>query len=585
MTRNTPSIRISQHSGQRSSSDFHDAPPGVASIALPMAIPRAREAVPPPLPPPQYIPEISPGRDPGWQWANDPSASDFARPASVRPGSSLLGGFHKSTSQERNTDGRVDDYARRTSSTSTITPPRDVEMANSQSGEESNSRPQSDYRLQSERRLERPLFEGSSHAYDKQMLGRIGGPNTPSKSLSGSSVQDAAMSDRERRNSLLPALGQSQDSTRWLPSMSSSGAISPHVWEGSHTRHNSVQSERFYEANTQDDFPMDDAQPAREDVFGNFKIGAKRRASSPPRDLQQREDRHSLGSASHLSESQRRANQQLSRDGPPPRFHPNHASVSSVSSYGGQRHGSLGSSLGIASVTSSATSFASGVVSPLAASAMDAEGSIQSLSSHQRTASESTQTDKRSPDHSHSRQGSRSQTGLFVCECCPRKFKKFDTEEQLRAHESEKQYGCLYCSNRFKNKNEAERHQNSLHLRRHSWSCAALAGYEAAFHPAKSANDADTCGYCGEEFTKPADWKDRIQHLQNNHKFGQCNQTKKFFRADHFRQHLKHSHDGTSGKWTNELENACMKDEPPPAKLADAVPPFTPTNEYPNQRA
>lgn len=48
------------------------------------------------------------------------------------------------------------------------------------------------------------------------------------------------------------------------------------------------------------------------------------------------------------------------------------------------------------------------------------------------------------------------------------------------------------------------------------------------------------------------------------HKFGECNNAKKFFRADHFRQHLKHSHAGTSGKWTNILENACMKDEIPP---------------------
>lgn len=46
------------------------------------------------------------------------------------------------------------------------------------------------------------------------------------------------------------------------------------------------------------------------------------------------------------------------------------------------------------------------------------------------------------------------------------------------------------------------------------------------------------------------------------HKFGECNNVKKFYRADHFRQHLKHSHAGTSGKWTNILENACMKEEP-----------------------
>jgi hypothetical protein len=134
----------------------------------------------------------------------------------------------------------------------------------------------------------------------------------------------------------------------------------------------------------------------------------------------------------------------------------------------------------------------------------------------------------------------------------------------------EKQYKCLYCTNRFKNKNEAERHQNSLHLRRHSWSCAAISGYEAAFYPSTSPTSqtsngpsGDACGYCGEEFSNfPRDWEARTEHLTNIHKFGECNQTKKFFRADHFRQHLKHSHAGTSGKWTNMLENACMKDEP-----------------------
>jgi len=162
--------------------------------------------------------------------------------------------------------------------------------------------------------------------------------------------------------------------------------------------------------------------------------------------------------------------------------------------------------------------------------------------------------------------------GLFICECCPKKPKKFDSEDELRIHELEKQYTCAYCSNRFKNKNEAERHQNSLHLRRHSWSCAALAGVEAAFHPSSARPAiADVCGYCGDEFPNPADWKARSEHLNHLHKFGECNQAKKFFRADHFRQHLKHSHAGTSGKWTNMLENACMKDEPPPKERVSSV--------------
>ncbi|KAJ0346266.1 hypothetical protein COL154_008422 [Colletotrichum chrysophilum] len=174
--------------------------------------------------------------------------------------------------------------------------------------------------------------------------------------------------------------------------------------------------------------------------------------------------------------------------------------------------------------------------------------------------------------------GSAKISGFFMCDCCPKKPKKFETAEELHAHEAEKQYECSFCGNRFKNKNEAERHQNSLHVRRHSWSCSALHSYDRAFHGSTNRpGEADTCGYCGEEFprngrgpgaTAPRhatdqDWEERIRHLQEVHKFRECNASKKFFRADHFRQHLKHSHAGTSGKWTNMLENACMLDEDP----------------------
>ncbi|KAJ2907158.1 uncharacterized protein MKZ38_007673 [Zalerion maritima] len=165
--------------------------------------------------------------------------------------------------------------------------------------------------------------------------------------------------------------------------------------------------------------------------------------------------------------------------------------------------------------------------------------------------------------------------GFFMCDCCPKKPKKFETEDELRSHEAEKQYECSFCGNRFKNKNEAERHQNSLHVRRHSWSCSALSHYDRAFHDSTAhPGEADVCGYCGEEFTRNGgqgrmrqatdqDWDDRIRHLQEVHKFRECNSAKKFYRADHFRQHLKHSHAGTSGKWTNMLENACMMEEDP----------------------
>ncbi|KAF4968702.1 hypothetical protein FZEAL_10350 [Fusarium zealandicum] len=179
--------------------------------------------------------------------------------------------------------------------------------------------------------------------------------------------------------------------------------------------------------------------------------------------------------------------------------------------------------------------------------------------------------------------GSKVHCGFFMCECCPKKPKRFETREELNAHEAEKQYECSFCGNRFKNKNEAERHQNSLHVRRHSWSCSALSGYDKAFHDSTNRpGEADACGYCGDEFPRSGrgpgsgalsggnaprhatdqDWDERIRHLQEVHKFRECNSSKKFYRADHFRQHLKHSHAGTSGKWTNMLENASTQARP-----------------------
>lgn len=139
------------------------------------------------------------------------------------------------------------------------------------------------------------------------------------------------------------------------------------------------------------------------------------------------------------------------------------------------------------------------------------------------------------------------------------------TKQRGRQHESEKQYTCAYCNNRFKNKNEAERHQNSLHLRKHSWSCSAISSPQAAFHSSNtngSSSSHDACGFCGQEFPNTEiDWSDRFAHLASEHRFGECNLSKKFYRADHFRQHLKHSHGGKSGKWTNILEANCLREE------------------------
>jgi hypothetical protein len=142
----TPSIRISQpqrYASPPSSSSFQP------DLASPMPIPNVQDAVPPALPPPTHIPDITSGQDPGWQWGNDPTSTDFGRSAPVKPGSSLLGGGlisppHKELEHVQN--GSMDD-GRRGSSLATITAStRDHEMLDaqqSQSDEEGASRSRS----------------------------------------------------------------------------------------------------------------------------------------------------------------------------------------------------------------------------------------------------------------------------------------------------------------------------------------------------------------------------------------------------------------------------------------------------------
>lgn len=181
-----------------------------------------------------------------------------------------------------------------------------------------------------------------------------------------------------------------------------------------------------------------------DDMQLGLGAGTKRRASSPPRDGL-REERSSVSSASGQSNLyHRRSMHQLpNRGSPVSRFHPNHSSVSSASSLG-PRHGSLGSSLGVSSVPSSATSYGSGRLSPNALSpAAEPEHrvgtphiSAKALpSTHQRTFSESTQAARKPSTDSgpHSRHSSLSQMqGVYICECCPKKPKKFDTQDELR---------------------------------------------------------------------------------------------------------------------------------------------------------
>ncbi|KAL1888705.1 hypothetical protein Cpir12675_006070 [Ceratocystis pirilliformis] len=315
---------------------------------------------------------------------------------------------------------------------------------------------------------------------------------------------------------------------------------------------------------------MDEHDMQRMNLFDRDRVGSKRRATSPP------EIEHPLPPAPHQVEMVRR--RELHRGSPAPRLstipqvpmaHSGPA-VSMIGTYDRVSPGSAPS--GPVMVMNNESIAPPHLASGGSPMNISPRGSV-SRAPHQRNSSMA------SPRRINELKGDGPRVPTFwVCECCAKKPRKFQTIEELHAHEAEKQYECQYCHNRFKNKNEAERHQNSLHVRRHSWSCKALDNFNKAFHENLASNGTrDICGYCGKDFERRGffkadgvsrevgeqDREERIHHLQTAHKFRECNSSKKFFRADHFRQHLKHSHSGTSGKWTNQLENACMRDEPP----------------------
>ncbi|KAK5709245.1 hypothetical protein LTR17_019970, partial [Elasticomyces elasticus] len=452
-----------------------------------MAILRAQEPAPSPLPPHSYIPELSAAHEVGWQWGNDSDSSDFGRAASVEPGPSLRGGTFHGFRQEQDSDTyalRAVANARRGSSISTMAVDRDYEMADDQKAHShedgGGSRPssKSSHRLQSERQLELRTLEASSNMYDKQLLSRIGGPNTP-KHLPVShptGLPDAAQlfhSDGERRNSQLRPLSgperrhtasdsfDSPAGSRWpasggaSPGFSGWGDSSIHD-RGPRVRHGSIAfddslshgdsydhsmfiNEDVMEDGQMGNLNIHDRRPSGLDDLFQLKTGTKRRASSPPREAT-REQRVSFCSGSEQSEVFR-GSAHLSQL--PPRFQPNHSSISLVPRRG-PRHGSLESSLGIASIPSSATSYGSQRLSPgAAAPALDPalrlgtpyKSTSVLRATHQGTLSENMQLGRKPAidSMSHSQYGSVSHLqGIFVCKCCPKKPGKFDIQDDLR---------------------------------------------------------------------------------------------------------------------------------------------------------
>ena len=217
------------------------------------------------------------------------------------------------------------------------------------------------------------------------------------------------------------------------------------------------------------DFPMEETgglrqlnieertPPSLEDSHSPpSKQGMKRRASSPPRDMVQ-DDRQSLHTvASHGDLSQpRAAGSTHARGSPNLRYHPNHGSVSSTSS-AGMRNGSYASSAGLSVTGSSMTSFSSfdrhspGGVSPISdydpsqdspyVTAITLNPNMHESTSrirhHSSTPpeSKSAATARKINVQStiHGARQSPKVGGLYICECCPKKPKRFDSPENLR---------------------------------------------------------------------------------------------------------------------------------------------------------
>ncbi|GIZ45978.1 hypothetical protein CKM354_000912200 [Cercospora kikuchii] len=142
-----------------------------------------------------------------------------------------------------------------------------------------------------------------------------------------------------------------------------------------------------------------------------------------------------------------------------------------------------------------------------------------------------------------------------ICVCCPDGPRAFKSELELKLHETERALRCEHCPNRFRSRNELERHHSAVHQSL-TYSCGSISDIEVVFIVRNDGNGMDNCAFCGEGFPNPPDWGTRCQHLIKAHQFGSCNKSKKFLRLDHFRQHLKHSHHSTPGAWIRRLEDA-----------------------------
>ena len=342
-------------------------------------------------------------------------------------------------------------------------------------------------RLQSETQLGQRALHSSAQAYDKQLLSRIGGPNTPTGSVpngfSKLAGQLKPLSMPEPRYILL-------DSPRSKWTSASSAGISPvtgfrsplfenNPSESSYpSRHSSSATIEAYddpilsghsqrssvdqgiifldpeldEKDVRDlrALNINDHSPSASDEAAQYSVkGIKRRASSPPQEGIR--DERIPGNGRDLYH--RRSVQMLTTRNSPAatRYPPSYGSISSNSSVGQRNSYASSWNLSVASSVTSfgggerlspsalspsgsgeAADFGLGPVSPYAASrSLNRSPPRTSLAkpSHQRNPS-----DGNEPLHNGSTMTAGNVTKMqpfYVCECCPKKPKKFDSKEEL----------------------------------------------------------------------------------------------------------------------------------------------------------
>ncbi len=184
---------------------------------------------------------------------------------------------------------------------------------------------------------------------------------------------------------------------------------------------------------------IDEYSARQEGYSPGASTGQKRRASSPPGD-----DGPALNTASSASDLYRRR-ESASRASQSPRFHSTECSISSTSS--GPRNNSYASNLSPGSSWTSISSYGklpSGAIPPGGTDMSDSpyttsllnpspRGSL-SRPNHQRTLSETRPlaTARKLSDSMAKHANPGKIHGGFMCECCPKKPKKFDTQEELK---------------------------------------------------------------------------------------------------------------------------------------------------------